>query len=70
MEKIRLCLFDPKHFLDLHMFRVTKIVSIYMWKSSKNYVFYDIFINTTKHLEMLFKAFPETQPNTSKYFSF
>lgn len=52
------------------MFRVTKIVSIYMWKSSKNYVFYDIFINTTKHLEMLFEAFPETQPNTSKYFSF
>jgi len=41
-----------------------------MWESGNNYVFYDIFIDTTKHLEMLFEAFPETQPNISKYFSF
>lgn len=41
-----------------------------MWENGNNYVFYDIFINTTKHLEILFEAFPETQSNTSKYFSF
>ena len=40
-----------------------------MWATSRKYVFYGIFKNTTKHQKIFFKTFFEMQPNTWKYFT-
>ena len=41
-----------------------------MWATSRKYVFYDIFKNTTKHQKIFFENFFEMQPNTWKHFPF
>ena len=41
-----------------------------MWVTSRKYVFYSIFKNTTKYHKIFFKTFFEMQPNTWKYFLF
>ena len=41
-----------------------------MWATSRKYVFYGIFKNTTKHQKIFFETFFEMQPNTWKYFHF
>ena len=41
-----------------------------MWATSRKYVFYGIFKNTTKHQKIFFETFFEMQSNTWKYFFF